>query len=291
MSPRILGYAVLVYAAFTSATAMQLIGFLLGQLSDRWGAYVEIAVWLAFVSGGIGLLNGRGWSRLVLLIAAATSTVQRIVSIVLLWTLELPLQVVLFDVFMMLLPVAIFVGALKLPAPAAWRVQPSAHPVPKRVVPPNLDLAYGCFAWIAFAICAIQLASLLPLDVTTAQGLGMLVGIPVVLAMLAAGIVAVVLSIVEWREWPLPAMSAVSASMLLTLLAEIEWKLIGSSVALAWYIGSTALLVFFCVRWFAFTRRRAAQTPATGRLGPWDRARASRPAADLHKPPDDRDGG
>jgi hypothetical protein len=41
--------------------------------------------------------------------------------------------------------------------------------------------------------------SLLPLDDSTVQVLGMVVGIPVALATLAAGLAAVVLSIVEWR--------------------------------------------------------------------------------------------
>jgi hypothetical protein len=82
------------------------------------------------------------------------------------------------------------------------------------------------------------------------------------LATLAAGVAAVVLSIVEWRECPLVTMTAVSASMLLLFVAEDEWNLVGGDVALAWYAGSTAALIFFCTRWFAFTRRRATQTQA-----------------------------
>jgi len=105
--------------------------------------------------------------------------------------------------------------------------------------------------------------SLLSLDDSTVQGLGMVVGIPVALATLAAGLAAIVLSVIEWRVWPLVTMSAASVSMLLVLLAENEWKLVGGDVARIWYIGLTALLVFLCVRWFAFTRRRATRTEET----------------------------
>ena len=113
-----------------------------------------------------------------------------------------------------------------------------------------IDLAYGCFAWIAFVLCAGPLMLLLPLDFTTAQVLGMLVGIPVAMATLAAGLAAVVLSIIEWREWLLMTMSAASASMLLIFVAEDEWKLVGEDVVLIWYVGVTAILVFLCVRWY-----------------------------------------
>jgi len=138
----------------------------------------------------------------------------------------------------------------------------------KRVVSPRIDLAYGCFAWIALVLCAVPLMSFLPLDFTTAQVLGMVVGIPVALATLAAGLAAVVLSIVEWREWHLMTMSAASISMVLIFLAEDEWKLVGRDFAFTWYVCATAFLVFLCVRWFALTRRRARQAQETDEQGP-----------------------
>jgi hypothetical protein len=268
MKPRTLGYAVLVYAALTSGVVLGLVSFILTLGSDGWWVVGDTALWLAFVSGGFGLIFGRAWSRLVLLVAAAVSVVQSIAGILFLSDVGIPLGAVLFDALMILPPVAIFVGALSLPAPAAWQIQPSSEPVAKRVVSPRIDLAYGCFAWIALMICAVPLMSVLPLDFTTGQVLGMLVGIPVALATLVAGIVAVVLSIVEWRQWALVTMSAVSASMLLVFIAEDEWKLVGGDVALTWYVGSTALMVFLCLRWFAFTRRRATQTQETDGRGP-----------------------
>lgn len=165
-------------------------------------------------------------------------------------------------------PVAIFIGALSLPASAARHSQPSSDQAVKRVVSSRIDLAYGCFAWIASVLCAAPLISLLPLDLTTAQALGMLVGIPVALATLAAGLTAVVFSIIEWREWPLMTMSVASASILLMFIAEDEWKLVDGDIALTWYIGATAILVFLCIRWFTLTRRRTIQTQETNEQRP-----------------------
>ena len=113
-----------------------------------------------------------------------------------------------------------------------------------------IDLAYGCFAWIAFVLCVGPLMLLLPLDFNTAQVLGMLVGIPVAMATLAAGLGVVVLSIIEWREWPLMTMLAAMASLLLIFIAEEKWELGGGDAVLISYVGVTAILVFFCVRWY-----------------------------------------
>src|SRR6266853_385543 len=263
MSPRILGYAVLVYAALTSGAVLLLVRFALGRWNNDWWALGDTALWLAFVSAGFGLILGRPWSRPVLLVAPAVSVAQSTVGLMFLSPLGLSPNAVLFSALAILPPVAIFVGALSLPAPAAWRIQSSSSAVAKQVISPRIDLAYGCFAWIAFLLCTVPLMSLLSLDDSTVQGLGMVVGIPVALATLAAGLAAIVLSVIEWRVWPLVTMSAASVSMLLALLAENEWKLVGGDVARIWYIGLTALLVFLCVRWFAFTRRRATRTEET----------------------------
>ena len=169
MSPRILGYGVLVYAAFTSGTVLDLVRFTLGQWNDGWWVLGDTALWLAFVSGGFGLIFGKSWSRLVLLFAAAASVVQSTLGMVLLSGLGIPLEAVLLNALMILPPVAIVVGALSLLAPAAWQAQPSFGPVAKRVVSPRIDLAYGCFAGIALVLCAVPLISLLPLDSTTGQ--------------------------------------------------------------------------------------------------------------------------
>lgn len=269
MSPRILGCGVLVYAAFTFGTVLDFVRITLGPWNGGWLVLGNSGLWLAFVSGGFGLIFGKSWSRLVLLFAAAVSVVLGILEMVFLSVSDIPLEAVLLITTLGILPpVAILVGTLSLPAAAAWHAQPSSGPVAKRVVSPRIDLAYGCFAWIALVLCAVPLMSFLPLDFTTAQVLGMVVGIPVALATLAAGLAAVVLSIVEWREWHLMTMSAASISMVLIFLAEDEWKLVGRDFAFTWYVCATAFLVFLCVRWFALTRRRARQAQETDEQGP-----------------------
>src|SRR5437016_11730884 len=94
----------------------------------------------------------------------------------------------------------------------------------------ELDLAYGCFSLIAFTICAAVILPVLPLDVTTQQGLAMLVGLPLAMAALGGGLVGAGLAIMHWREWPLLIMSALSASMLAVFLAEDQWNLVSVRV-------------------------------------------------------------
>ncbi len=142
------------------------------------------------------------------------------------------------------------------------------RPVARGAAPSGLDRAYGCFAWIAFVICAVALFSVLVQDNNTRNALGMLIGIPFALTAVAAGVVGLVLSVVHWREWPLLLMSAVVASMILAFLAKEEWNLVGEGFVDAWCTCATAVLIFFCARWFAFTRSRATRAQATGEQGP-----------------------
>lgn len=254
MNPRTLAYVVLAYAAFSAASVLPLVGLILGNPSRGWLVLADAAPWLAFVLGGFGLLFARPWSRGVLLLAAGGTVVTGALSLVLVSGSDLPMRAVSVALGL-LLPVAIFVGTLKLPAPASWQVPP-VLPTAKRAVLPLIDLAYACFAWIAAVVCGVQLVSLVPMDFTTAQGLGMIVGIPLALASLAAGAVAAVLSIIQWREWPLLLMSAASVSMVLVFLAEDAGN-VNENVALGWFVVATAMLVFLCVRWFGWARRRA----------------------------------
>lgn len=262
MKPRILGYAVLVYAALTSGVVLGIVRFILKKPgTDGWWTLGGAVLWLAYVSGGCGLILGRTWSRAVLLVTSAASAIVTILSPLVLLGSGLDLSLTSLTVVSSLPHVAIFVGALTLPPPEVRPFQPSPASVER------LNLVYGCFSWIAFVLCATPLIPLLPLDSNTVQGLEMVVGLPIAMATLAIGLAGVVLSLAQWREWPLLTMSAITASILLVFLAEDEWKLVGKGVALAWYVGSTAVLIFFCARWFAFTRRRATQMQETDERG------------------------
>jgi hypothetical protein len=155
MKPRILGYAVLVYAALTS-DVLGLVGFILKPGSDGWWTLGGAVLWLAYVSGGFGLIFGRTWSRMLLLVASAGSMIEIIAGVVVLLRSGLPLSDIapaaLWTLPQVAISVAIFVGALKLRLPEARKIQPSPAPVARKAASPGLNLAYGCFSWIAFVL-------------------------------------------------------------------------------------------------------------------------------------------
>jgi hypothetical protein len=264
MNTRILGYAVLIYAALTSSVPFALLRFILNRGSESWWTVVGAVLWLAYVAAGFGFVFGRAWSRKVLLVASAGSIIEIIASAVILLTSGAPLSSIapaaLWTLPQGVIPVAIFVVALKARSPEAREVESAPAPVANTSASPRLDLAYACFSWIALVLFAVGLLPLLSLDYNTGDALGMLVMIPVAMATLLVGLVAVVLSIVLWREWPLLLMSAIIGSMLLVFLVAEEKTLDESGVVTAGYFGATAVLIFLCARWFAFTRRRAMQT-------------------------------
>jgi len=142
-----------VYAAFTFGTVLDFVRITLGPWNGGWLVLGNSGLWLAFVSGGFGLIFGKSWSRLVLLFAAAVSVVLGILEMVFLSVSDIPLEAVLLITTLGILPpVAILVGTLSLPAAAAWHAQPSSGPVAKRVVSTRIALAYGCFAWLALVL-------------------------------------------------------------------------------------------------------------------------------------------
>jgi hypothetical protein len=260
MTPRTLGYAVLAYAALTSVAALSLVKLAFGQWRFFWLELGEATAWLALVAGGYGLVLGRSWSRSVALFAAAASGLISALGTIALWWVN-PDPAILVRVLGSLPPmVLLFVLVRRLPPPERWTLFEPFHGV-RPSSTPRIDLAYACFAWVAFVFCAAPIASFIPVDITTAQVVGMIIGIPVLLATLAVGGIALVLSIIEWSIWPLKTMSLLIASLLLLFLAWEEWNVVGANVVFAWYGISTAILVGFCVRWFAFARRRALSTP------------------------------
>lgn len=120
----------------------------------------------------------------------------------------------------------------------------------------SLDLAYTIFSGIWLAICAFWIVAILPVDDDTSLALAWAVMLPATMGIPLVAAAALVLSLTNWREWPLLMVWAVNASMLLVFLAEDHWKLVSPNFAIAWYMGSSAVVVFFCIRWFAFARRR-----------------------------------
>jgi hypothetical protein len=258
MTPRLLGYAVLLYAVSTSSAGLRLVGLAMGHWDGDWWAISDAGIWLSFVVGGAGLIASQVWARAVLLVAAVASASTGVLAIVFFWNAGFVLAS-LSNVLTILVSVAILIGLRRLPTSAVPKPQTSfdktdraepLNPAPdKRVVLHRLDLAYACFAWIAVAMWFEKLGKILPIDPDSGQALFMLLWVPILFATLFAAIAAFVVSILEWREFPLVIMMGTSASMLFVSLA-VDY------VEPYWYVGGTAILVAFCIRWFAFARRR-----------------------------------
>lgn len=127
----------------------------------------------------------------------------------------------------------------------------SAPSPPEKPAPPyqSLDVAYGCFAFILFALCFGPLLWLLPLSEGDRQGYGMLLGIPIMLGAFVAGLIGLVLAIRYSSHWQLGAMAFAGVLFLLTW-AGPEDAMEFSAVCYA------TLIVSFCVAWFFFLRRK-----------------------------------
>jgi len=102
------------------------------------------------------------------------------------------------------------------------------------------------------------IGKLLPITPDAGQLLLDLFILPTMLIVLFATPAAIVLSIVERREWPLPIMAVLLISMTYVFLS-IDVRGAGSGgsyVGPIWYILGSTVMLAFCVRWFAFKRRR-----------------------------------
>ncbi|HET9837117.1 MAG TPA: hypothetical protein VFR84_02705 [Candidatus Angelobacter sp.] len=113
----------------------------------------------------------------------------------------------------------------------------------------SLDVAYGCFAFIAFALCFGPLLWILPLSEGDREGYGMLLGVPIMFGAFLAGLMGLVLAIVHRSHWQLAAMAVAGVLFLLTW-AGPEDAMEFAAVCYA------VLIVSFCVTWFFFLRRK-----------------------------------
>src|SRR5438445_514936 len=82
------------------------------------------------------------------------------------------------------------------------------------------DLAHGCFVLCGLTALIISGIGAIPMDSSTAAGLGFLVAIPLFLASLGAMVVGIVLSIRNWKDWTLVLLSAISLLFVAEILTE-----------------------------------------------------------------------
>ena len=149
MNARILGYAVLIYAAVTSSVLFALLRFILHRGAKAGGLSAVRCFGSAYVAAGFGFVFGRAWSRKVLLVASAGSVIEIIASAVVLLTSGLPLSSIapaaLWTLPQGVIPVAIFIVALRARSPEAREVDSAPAPVARTSASPRLDLAYASF--------------------------------------------------------------------------------------------------------------------------------------------------
>ena len=122
-------------------------------------------------------------------------------------------------------------------------------PVKPEPLYPSLDVAYSCFAFIAFALCFGPLLLVLPLSRGDREGYAMLLGVPIMFGAFLAGIVGLVLAIRHPSHWQLGTMAFAGILFLLTWAGPEDLM----EIAAVLY---TLLIVSFCVSWFFFRRRK-----------------------------------
>jgi len=267
LRPKTLGWLIIVYAGLTWIYFLQVQAMVLALIMNRrlpggWYEGVGSVAWLVLLTGGIGLVRRKTWGRWM--VVAATAFMIG-VSLVLLMRAVTHLSsetsafwpLLELEALKLLPELLILVAALRLVFPEADELpRPTASLLTSTPAAPDpnirrLDTAYGMFAWIAIATTGIVVALMIPS--TTTQGLGMLVGVPLVLSTLGAAVAGLVYSVKCFREWPLPVMSMLVVSMPIVV---VLWEETVPTLFLTWMLIAVAALFFFCVRWYGVLRKR-----------------------------------
>lgn len=252
IAPTTLGYAVLLYALLTSSAALRLGWLVLGDSPGHWSDFVDVALWLGFIVGAVGLILDRAWARVVTFIASLGLAVSAGAWVVA-WGVSGTVPAGLSSLLSLLVAVAIVFVLMKLPPPAA-------RAAPDRRLGSSirrLDLAYGSLTLCVVVGWLVE-AGVRWIPHDPGQALFMLLWVPVMfLALFCIG-AAVIVSILEWRHWPLPVMTATLGSMMLLLFVFDARGGGNHEVPLLAYAAGTVLVLALSIRWFVYDRRRAA---------------------------------
>lgn len=237
----------------------------------EWQSTPEFLICTLFIIGGLGLIYGKPRGRFLVMAGAIVSVLTGVLEVFLLPLDNLDESILWFSFFGLFLfnglldAVLLYIAwSVKLPSVLASGGDglPHADPINGESELPDklhssplkasrkvmLDIAYACFGWIGVTALLIPLISMLPLDFSQVQGLGMLVLLPLSIVAMPAALVGAVLSLILWREWPLPLMTMLgtfaTALMASYMISEETGCLL---VALA-YLG-------FALRWWLVTRK------------------------------------
>lgn len=268
IKPKLLGWAVIAYAAFNSGTLLDLIRlFVVQKFENGFAIFLGSVIWVSFLLGGIALVFHRRWSKWLVLFAAAGSLIAMVATLV-------PIAVKGLD--HALIPALTATGVGLIPvlfilfAALFVKIVPTdlaAENTTGRVGSTTLatrtkfDIAYACFLWIALVVLvflSIETIGKRIMTVTdvTAAGIGFFILIPLSFASMTAALVGIIFSFIMWRDWRLPVLSALAVFVPFAYLAYDDWNLIGGrtviGVAAVYVIAS----IFLGIRWFVFVRKR-----------------------------------
>ncbi|MBI5837691.1 MAG: hypothetical protein HZB25_10635 [Candidatus Eisenbacteria bacterium] len=267
---RILGWAMLAYAALTSRTLFRLAAALgAPDTHDTWPLSLDALLWGLMVVGGLGLVLDRGWSRWVAIFASACSLLSLVAGVMVSVNMQskfgmqpLMLRSSLVWAIAGSLPLLVFLVA-------SWKVRvgpPTAAMVAREGGGPitddrrqRLDMAYGCFLFLDAVILFFYVVYKLTAfhkpgdDMTPMMAIFVLVP-----AAFGAALTAVLISLMMWRERTLPLLAVATLAVLFLvagLVARDTGYVRGPAVdtALLLYLAGSGLLA---ARWFLGSRRR-----------------------------------
>ena len=114
------------------------------------------------------------------------------------------------------------------------------------------DFAYGCFLFCGMTALLVTLMGKAAKDDNTSALLGFFVAIPLAFACFAAMVVALVLSMMLWRHWPLLILCSLTALSAAVIAMVHGSEAFYNSVAIVYGVGVVAMTV----RWFLVLTKR-----------------------------------
>lgn len=120
----------------------------------------------------------------------------------------------------------------------------------------GVGTAYACFLWVALVAGGFLSLELFPgglVSLGTAQVLGMVVGLPLVISAFGAAALGIVLALACWRERPLLVNLACVGLLVLLFQLESSGTMRGRE-AFAGAIFCLAVMLAVFVRWVALSR-------------------------------------
>jgi hypothetical protein len=115
------------------------------------------------------------------------------------------------------------------------------------------NVAYAGFLFCGVAALIISALEWIPMDLTTAQGVGFLVVLPLALAALPTAVVCVILGFRHWSDVRLLLLSILTILVVIEIATEAGSVAFYNAVPVVYAVVTTAL----CLTWFLVGRRRS----------------------------------